>query len=228
MMRGSEALQLLKSLLKPTLLILLWMTVLRLLLYAAVYEPKIGMHPDLAAAFFAGFRFDLLVLGFAWIPIVVFTWLWALAMPPRKLLLVWKLYLVICILAVFDFSWLDFFWTAVAGARINHEFFTSDSKQVLDEGWKILGAGRAWIVTLGMGLSSLGLVIYVYDLKLKKSYSIPSRAKVICMAIASVFLVALAARGTWTAHHLNIEHAQVSENPIVNQIPLNPIWNLDK
>lgn len=227
-MRGSEALQLLKCLLKPTFLILIWMTFLRLLLTAAFFYPKIGMHSDLPAAFWAGFRFDFLVLGFAWIPIVAITWLWALAFPPRKLFFLWKIYFVVAVLLTFDLSWMDFFWTAVTSSRLNHEFFSADSKQILDEGWKLLGPTKSWIATFGMGLSSLGLVLYLHELKLKKDYSMPPIWKVTLQALLSFLFVAFAARGTWTPHHLNIEHAQVSENPLLNQIPLNPLWNLDK
>jgi hypothetical protein len=54
MIKGSEAFQVLKALLKPTLLILIWMSVLRLLTYAAVYFPKIQATQELGAAFFAG------------------------------------------------------------------------------------------------------------------------------------------------------------------------------
>ncbi|MGZ5278943.1 MAG: hypothetical protein ACXWC9_03320 [Pseudobdellovibrionaceae bacterium] len=228
MIKGSEAFQVLKALLKPTLLILIWMTVLRLLLYAAVYQVKIQATQDLTAAFFAGFRFDLLVMGFFWIPIVAVTWASALFMSPRKLFFFWKLYFVIGILIIFDLSWMDLFWSMVSNVRLNSQFFQTDSRIILDQGWKLLGPAKSWICTLGMGFSSLGLVLWLYGLKLEKNYNLPSKAKLGLQVLVSFFLVALAARGTWTAHHLNIEHAQVSADPLVNQIPLNAVWNLDK
>jgi hypothetical protein len=43
-----------------------------------------------------------------------------------------------------------------------------------------------------------------------------------------LFVVALAARGTWTAHHINIEHAEVSQIQALNQMTLSPVWAFDK
>jgi hypothetical protein len=228
MYRGSDAFQLLKVLLKPTLLILGWMSILRLLLFIAVFYPEVGMHADLPAAFLMGLRFDLLVLGFLWIPIVVLTWVWTIALPPRKLLMFWKIYLVLAVLAIFDLSWMDFFWTAVSRTRLNHESFSADTRLILDQGWKLLGESKPWIATIAMGLSSLGLVLVIYEVKFKNSYSATPKAKLALQVAVSILLVGLAARGTWTPHHLALEHAQVSSNPMINQLPLNPLWNLDK
>jgi hypothetical protein len=228
MIKGSEAFQVLKALLKPTLLILVWMSILRLLLFAAVYHPKIQNTQDLGAAFFAGFRFDLLVMGFFWIPIVAITWASSLIIAPRKLFFFWKLYFVIGILIIFDLSWMDLFWSMVSNLRLNSQFFHADSKVILDQGWQLLGPAKSWVCTLGMGFSSLGLVLWLYGLKLEKNYNLPSKAKLTLQIVATFLIVAFAARGTWTPHHLNIEHAQVSADPLVNQLPLNPMWNLDK
>ncbi len=226
--KGSEAFQVLKTLLKPTLLILIWMSALRLLLYFAVYHPKIENTADVGAAFLMGFRFDLLIMGYFWIPIVLLTWLSALVMSPRKLFFLWKLYFVIGVLIIFDLSWMDLFWSMVSNSRLNSQFFQSDSRLILDQGWKLLGPAKSWVCTLGMGFSSLGLVLTLYGLKLGKSYNLPSKPKLAVQVLVSIFLVALAARGTWTAHHLELAHTQVSSDPLVNQLPLNPLWNLDK
>lgn len=228
MYKGSEAVQLLKILLKPTLLILCWMSALRALLFAAVIHSQTGFHPDLGAAFFAGFRFDLLVLGFIWIPVVVLIWLWALAFSPRKLFFPAKIYFVVIVLLIFDLSWMDLFWTSVTSFRMNSEFFQADTQVILDQGWKVLGTRKSWISTLGMGLSSLGVVLYIHGLKWKSAYSATPPMKLAFHIFLSFFLVAFAARGTWTAHHLNIEHAQVSKEPLINQLVLNAPWNLDK
>jgi hypothetical protein len=228
MLKGSEAVQVLKTLLKPTLLVLIWMMVLRMLLVATVYYPKLQSTENLNLAFFTGFRFDLLVMGFFWIPIVVITWLSTLFMSPRKLFFFWKLYFVIGILIIFDLYWMDLFWSAVSNVRLNSDLFHVDTKVIFDEGWKLIGATKSWVCTLGMGFSSLGLVLSLYGLHLQKNYNLPSRGKLAAQVLLSLLLVAFAARGTWTPHHLNIEHAQVSSDPVMNQIPLNPLWNLDK
>jgi hypothetical protein len=228
MIRGSEAIQLLQSLLKPTLLILVWMSGLRLLLYLSIFHSQLTDFSDVPAAFFAGFRFDLLVLGFFWIPVIAFTWLSTLVMAPLKLLWWWKIYFVLVVLVILGLSWLDFFWTVVMGTRINSEFFLVDWKQILDQGWDRVGGVMSWGVTLLMGLSALALSLIVFNLKIKKALRLFSATRVVLGCFLSFLLVAFAARGTWTPHHLNIETAQVSGNLQINQIPLNAVWNLDK
>jgi hypothetical protein len=228
MIKGSEAFQVLKALLKPTALVLIWMMVLRLLIFGAVYQAKIQNGSDLPAALFAGFRFDLCVMGFFWIPIVVVTWASTFFIHPRKLFFFWKLYFVLGILIIFDLSWMDLFWSMVSNVRLNAQFFQADSRIILDQGWHLLGPAKAWICTLGMGFSSLGLVLWLYGLKLAKNYDLPSKGKLALQVVGSLLLVAFSARGTLTPHHIGIEHAQVSTDPLVNQIPLNAVWNLDK
>lgn len=227
-LRAQEAFDVLKLLVKPTLAMLVWMSFLRLLLYISVFHHLLSDYSDVPKAFFAGARFDLLILGFLWIPLIFFVWLSPFVYSPKKLLLVFKIYFVLGILLIFDLSWADIFWTQVTRVRLNSEFFQSDLKVILDQGWSLMGTSKSWIITLGMGFSSLGLVVWLHGLKLNKDYGTPSYLKTTLRVILSFFLVAFAARGTWTPHHLNIEHAQVSDNSIVNQLPLNPMWNMDK
>ena len=47
-------------------------------------------------------------------------------------------------------------------------------------------------------------------------------------AIAPIFITALAARGTVSAHHLGMEHAEVSQVQSLNQLALSPLWAFDK
>ncbi len=228
MNRGSEALQLFKSFLKPTLLILLWMSGLRLLLFWTIFQPPIDWHPEIPAAFAAGVRFDLLVLGFFWIPVILFTWAACLFVSPRKTFFFWKMYFAVVVLIIFDLSWLDFFWSAQHMSRINHEFFFQGAWVMIDQGWQIVGHGLAWLVTALMALTALALIWVLHKLPMKKDYSLPGPWKIAWQSFVVFLLVASAARGTWTPHHLNIEHAQVSDSDLVNQLPLNAVWNLDK
>ncbi|MBC7372131.1 MAG: hypothetical protein H7326_11225, partial [Bdellovibrionaceae bacterium] len=46
--------------------------------------------------------------------------------------------------------------------------------------------------------------------------------------ILPIFIVALATRGTITAHHLGFEHAEVSQIQGLNQLALSPLWAFDK
>ena len=228
-----EAFQVLKTLLWPSFWILLWMSLLRLLLFAALYQGRTGFHPDLPLAFFTGARFDLLILGFFWIPVVLFTWVYATLGDPRKLLKFYKLYFCALILMEFDFAWWDLLWVAAHQTRLNSQFFSSDFRSLISSGVTVLGSVRAFIFPASMGLSAFGLILSVWWLKFPKqkdgsegvSTSFPLWT---IQIIASLLMVALAARGTWTAHHLNAEHAQISNNPWLNQLALNPIWNADK
>ncbi len=228
-----EAFQILKTLLKPSLWILLWMSLLRLLLFAALLHGRVGFHADLPMAFFAGARFDLLILGFFWIPVVLITWLYAFVGDPCKLLKFYKLYFCCLILLQFDFAWWDLFWVAVHQVRINSQFFSTDFRSLISEGVKVFGPVRAFVFPASMGLSAFGLILNVWWLKVARSADMKSSQPVSVLKLSlqvtlSVFLVALAARGTWTPHHLNAEHAQISDNSWINQLALNPIWNADK
>lgn len=230
--RSNEALQILRGLLKPTIVILLWMSALRALIYVGVYSGQIGWHPDIPAAFWAGFRFDLLIMGFFWIPVVLITWATAAVVSPRKLFFAWKLYFAIAILFIFDLYWMDLLWTAGKNFRLNHEFMNASRQVAMDAGWSALGRSRALVFTASMAVSSLGLLFLVYWTELKKFKKPITQYKAIAWCLFSIFAVAFAARGTVTPRHLNIEHAQVSEDKekgqLINQLPLNPVWNMDK
>lgn len=228
----TEAHQIFSALVKPTVLILLWMSLLRLVLFVGVFSGQIGFHPDLTMALFTGVRFDALVLGFLWIPILVLTWIWSSFSCPKKLFRLWKFYLIMAVLIIFYFSWLDLFWTAAKNLRLNHEFFEASQRIILDSGGVVLGRARSIVFTGAMISSCLGILLSIHWLPFPPektgSSETGSPLKIFLQAMVILFCVALAARGTWTAHHLNVEHAEVSENTLVNQIPLNPIWNMDK
>ena len=134
------------TLLKPTALVLFWMSLLRALLFVGVFSGQVGFHPDLGAAFFAGFRFDIMVLGFFWIPIVVVTWVWSTLFSPRKIFSAWKIYWAAVVLIIFDLSWVDLLWTAAKNSRLNHEVFNASQRIIIDSGWTVLGPGRAMVL----------------------------------------------------------------------------------
>jgi hypothetical protein len=43
-----------------------------------------------------------------------------------------------------------------------------------------------------------------------------------------LLLIVLAARGTVEAHHLALEHSEVSNNKALNEMGLNAVWCFDK
>lgn len=228
MNRGSEAFQVLKLLLKPTLWALVWMTFYRFLLFTFLYYSSIRFHPDLALAFWAGFRFDLLVLGFFWIPVVAVTWVVAFAIRPRKVFWLWKIYFILVFLYIAGLSLSDFFWISTAGERLNHRVFQSNWLEVLAKGCAQVGEYDCLFVSGWILISAIALCVFTARLPWVEAASQSARMKSVFQALISVFITAFAARGTLTPHHLNIEHAQVSKNSQINQLPLNAIWNLYK
>lgn len=225
--RAAEAFQVLKLFLKPTLWALVWMTGLRILLWAFVYFHWVGLQGDLPWAFWAGFRFDLLVLGFFWIPIVTLTWFSALFLTPQKIFRFVKAYFFFVLLGTAVLSWFDFFWTSMKGTRLNAGFLKADWLEVLSRGWEQLGPRSALSISALVFSSTAFLLFLIARIDWLKPRGTSTLTQLAWQVLGSLFLVASAARGTWTAHHLNIEHALVSENPQVNQLPLNAVWNLD-
>lgn len=228
MRRGSEILQLLKSLLNPTILILIWMSVCRYTLYDSLFSAQFSNSPYLKAAFVAGYRFDLCVLGFFWIPPLILSCVLGLLIDPKKLFVLWKVYFMAIVGAVFYFSWMDFFWTAVKGTRLNSQFFESDAMAVLQAGWQAVGSNQSWIATGIMGIPAVLLLVMLFRKTLGPVRMVPTKLGMAFQFLAFFFFVTFAARGTWTPHHLNIEHTRISPSGQLNQLPLNALWNLDK
>ncbi len=224
-----QSLNLFQALFFPTLWICVWMSLLRVLFFYFILAEQFDFSINLIEAFFVGIRFDILVLGFFWIPVFVLTLLWSLFQEAEKIFVPLKIYWVLLVLLILDLSWVDLFWFASRGDRLNHELFQVNPWVALSTGWLILGAKVSWLVTIVMTVSGLMLTVLIFKAKMQ-TVALPSHSKLqITGKLFLVFLmIALAARGTWTPHHLNIEHAQVSDNSLINKIPLNPVWNLDK
>ncbi len=226
--RAQEAYDGLKLFGKLTLAILGWLSFFRLLLYIFVLNQNKFPLMETLVGFWMGFRFDLLVLGFLWIPFIFFVWLAPLKWSPRKLLPFFKIYWLLQILLIFNLSWMDIFWTEEFNVRLNDSFKLPDSFEVLGFGWEKLGFFDSIFVTFLMVFSTAFLLHFLVKLDLKKTFHTPSARQTILRAIASLLLVAFSARGTLTPHHLELAHAQISNDPLLNQLPLNAMWNMDK
>jgi hypothetical protein len=231
--RGWEALDIFKGFLKFSLAFLLWNSTLRTLLYYAVFRQWIGLHEDVPFALLAGIRFDLLVLAFFWFPVLLVTWLWALRLlfpliSTVRLFHFWKSYFTLVILVSALFIAIDFFFSAAHQSRINHEIWHFNWLEIIKAGFAKMGVINTAVVALWVVVTSKWMRSYLMSAKLGEHSSRLSHPGVFALQLLGSFLiVGLCARGTFTAHHLNREHASVSENKWVNELAVNPIWGLD-
>jgi hypothetical protein len=217
----------LKPLVKTSFFILLWMSWLRLVLFFYNIYPDHGFHQDLAASLFTGARFDLLVLGFAWIPVFVFYWIFYFLGGLAKASKGFKSYFLFLILLISLLSVLDLFWFHSKGMRLNYLALSEDGF------WAVADKAADFRLVSAIPLMLLpGLIIFLTTLwKLNIADTEPSARvseKVMLNLVLSFIVVASAARGTWTAHHLEWAHAQVSNLKLLNELSINPLWNLDK
>lgn len=199
---------------------------------------------SIGMSFFNGSRFDLCVLGFINIPVLFFTW-WVSSdamgrteNPVLKWLRRWALwtYLGFASLAIHVLGLLDLMFFAA-----NHQRWTYFNWQ--EGGLAFISrAASAWGGVFTLGVVGLFLMLWVfrslfvlYKLQIhlvpepKESLGKSTGLLVFTGLILPFFVTALAARGTWTAHHINMEHAQqVSDNSALVQMALSPVWAFDK
>lgn len=209
--------------------ILIWLSWVRLIVFSYSVFPDHGWHKDVAKAFFAGFRFDLLVLGFLWIPLFFIFWIFYFSDFLPRVQNFLKAYFVIIVISlgfisIYDYAWFDIYKIRMTATSFNEAGFWSFIESFL----KISQLSAMALILAPMVV----LIFFILTQKLvtSKSSKLRPHKRILefPQVLLSFLLIASAARGTWTAHHLNIEHAQVSELAILNQLALSPVWNLDK
>lgn len=186
---------------------------------------------DLAKVFFTGLRFDLLVLGFFLIPVVLIGTGVALAgrgfermtsLSLRYLVGAWTMTCVLAAVDLLFFAVTDRRLTLVDW-RANSEFF--------GQAWRVQGPGTALLV--------IAIVICTWVIGGREILSagdrrgVPSKTRRgpawrMLQILGPLVLVALMARGTVTAHHLERQHSQISNHQVVNELALNAVWCFDK
>jgi hypothetical protein len=223
--------------------VLFAMSLQRLVLFLIVVRHWVfGVSSNtVAGAFFAGFRFDLCVLAYFNIPVLLITW-WICSdrmiqtqNPTLKALRKWSLwvYLGLATLVIHVLAMLDLFFFATSGRR----WTFAD--------WQAQGFDFLYVVVAKWGaLFSGGLVAFFLLLWVFRSVFILFRVQLhtvdvpegrqnfardlVLGVILPILALALAARGTLTAHHLGKEHAEVSQIEGLNQLALSPVWAFDK
>lgn len=189
---------------------------------------------EILSSFVTGFRFDLLVFGFLFIPLYfsimvqAFTERW-----PQFMFIGYKVYFVgtwflICVL-----TFIDFFFFARHGRRMRFEEYMSWTPEAFLEQFNTLMPNQAWIFTaITIMLFTLGYMLTkgvkfgVWKDEFSPRYG--SKLEVIWRVILPLILIALAARGTVEPHHLALEHSEVSGNKAINEMALNAVWCFDK
>lgn len=226
--------------------VLLSMSLQRLVLFLVVVRHWVFNADGFSVgmSFLNGARFDLCVLGFMNIPVVFIVW-WlcsdAMAMAQNHWLqrirrwILW-VYLGVTTLIIHALGLLDMMFFALNNQRWTYYAWQESGFSFFNR------VASAWGGVFTFGVIALFLMLWIFrclfvlykvqlqilpevGLKFGKSKGI-----LVLLGIVLPFVVtALAARGTWTAHHINMEHArEVSENPSLIQMTLSPVWAFDK
>ncbi|HEY8270376.1 MAG TPA: hypothetical protein VIG33_05765 [Pseudobdellovibrionaceae bacterium] len=230
--------------------ILFSMSLQRLVLFLVVIRHWVfGVDGlTIGTSFINGVRFDLCVLGFLNIPVLFFTWAVStdfIANTQNKVLqflqqwMLW-IYLTMTTLIIHVLGLLDLMFFAANGHRWTYYDWQESGLSFFGKMWS------AWGVFFTFGVIFLFLILWtsrslftLYKLKLQgellarlplmKGRLSTSKSALIAVGfLLPLFVVALAARGTWTPHHINKEHAEVSQIQALNQMTLSPIWAFDK
>ncbi len=162
-----------------------------------------------------GFRFDLLVVGFIFIPVVVVSW-WGGPFPLWRRIV--KSYLALVWMGALAVYFVDSIWFVKAGQRFRYqdlqEFFRWPF-QVHLYGLLIVATGSVGLLTINDEAPSWVTAPF-------------GKAENLIRFLAPILLVAFMARGTVGQYHLRREHSFVSTSERFNEWVLSPLWTLDK
>lgn len=185
-------------------------------------------------SFLAGIRFDILIFGFALIPITVLLFIQAVAEKwPKAMFGFYKSYMAFVWTAICLLTYVDFFYFVKQGARMRWEQYRSWTFQTwIEQTQEVLPNQLVIYSIITVLLLALGLMM-VKSLKFgewKDEFSPRKGGKIeiVIRILLPFILVFLAARGTVEPHHLALEHSEVSSKPSINEMALNAVWCFDK
>lgn len=217
-------------------IMVIFMSLFRLNLYflSVFHATPNAVFVEIAQSFLAGLRFDILIFGFLMIPIYFLLMIEAFMEKwPQGLLIAYKVYFglmwfVICVL-----TYIDFFHFARFGTRMRFADYTSWNFSVLIEQMELLPRHQVWIFSvITVMLFSLGYMLTKAlrfgEWKDEFSPIAGSKIEILWRVALPLLIVFLAARGTVEAHHLGLEHSEVSSMQSINEMALNPVWCFDK
>jgi len=197
----------------------------------------------IAMSFINGARFDLCVLGFINLPVLFIVWgisTDAVVNSQNKFVqlfrrwILWIYFgvttLIIHMLGLFDmmfFAANNHRWTYYDWQESGFSFF-----EKVASAWS--GLFTFGVIMLFIMLWLFRSIFTLYKVQLGSvslehlKFSESKGALVATGLLIPLFIVALAARGTWTAHHIGMEHSQISAVQALNQMTLSPVWAFDK
>ena len=189
---------------------------------------------EVSHSFIAGARFDLLVIGFIMvIPTLVLLLQAFVEKWPSWMFVLYRIYFAVFWLIICAVTFADFFFFAKAGRRMRFAEYTNWNMDLLREQMSTMQNNTHIIFSIITALLLILGLSLVFGLKFgawKDEYS-PRRGnffEVVLRVFVPLILVALAARGTVEAHHLALEHSEVSNNTAINEMALNAPWCFDK
>lgn len=218
------------------LAMIVFMTFFRLNLYflSVFHATPDAVFVEVAQAFIAGFRFDLLVMGFVFIPVffVVITQAY-LQKWPRSMFIFYKFYFLIIWFLICTLSLVDYFHFARHGAHMRFNDYMSWSPHVLADQALGLQQNQVWIFCV------ITVLLFVLGYTLTKSIKFGdwkdefspqsgSKIEILWRLVLPLIMIGLAARGTVEPHHLALEHSEVSNFTAINEMALNAVWCFDK
>ncbi|MBX3034529.1 MAG: hypothetical protein KF865_11450 [Bdellovibrionaceae bacterium] len=222
-----------KNLLPALLQALFLMELIRFLIFWNSRTHFILMeNAEILKAFAVGLRFDSLVLGFAMIPVVLIVLL--AAWLRRGLVIAGRLscwFLILFWLFFCGLSMFDLFFFSFSGRHLTvYDFSGGDGRFATTVGQRL--GWETLLLTIGifLCLAVLGLRGFIKADAPEREMPGPawSWGRRLGFSFGTLLLVALAARGTVTPHHLEKSHSEVSSFSVVNQLVLNPLWAFDK
>lgn len=215
---------------------IVFMSLFRLNLYflSVFHATPNAAGVEIAQSFFAGFRFDLLIFGFLFIPIYFAVMAQAFLQKWSRVgFLFYKTYFVVVWFLICAMTFVDFFHFVKYGQRMRFADYSSWNPEAWLVQFQSMPQNQSWIFcVITVLLFSLGYML-VKSIKFgewKDEYSpkAGSKVEVLLRVLLPLIFIALAARGTVEPHHLALEHSEVSLDKVINEMALNAVWCFDK
>ena len=221
---------------KLSLLLLLYMSLLRLNFYfLVIFHSTSGLNvSEVLLSLLTGIRFDLMVYGFLFIPIYFLILIQTISERwPKFWFSFYKFYFAATWLLVCVLTYVDFFHFTLKQKRMRFQDYLDWNFDIFYSQWMQIPNSQVYLFSallaalLLFGISS-AVSVKFGDWKDEYSPHPAGRWEVLARLAVPILLIALAARGTVEAHHLELQHSIVSANTYINEMALNAVWCFDK
>ncbi len=177
-------------------------------------------------AFFIGFRFDLLVVGFIFIPIVLMGTLWfVFGGDESQFIKILKLY--------FSVTWL----LILASSAVSLLHYMKEGRHFrwadpiyglrLDSTTLVL-ITLIFLFMMATVLKTLWKHFEAPYPQILNNFKIPAKAEVVIRITVPILAVILASRGSIGHQHLDKDDAQISPWESVNELSVNSVWCINR